>query len=144
LPVLKELIAINDYATASKWCEEHPEEVREGYVLSKEAVIVWVMMSSSQLIKKGIRINCTMPGTTETPMMGHFQVTTDASVLKAALEPSNRRSTPMEQAAPVVFLNSDAASYINGAVIPVDGGFSAGVATGLIDSVTTTAGAAKK
>jgi len=144
MPVLKELIAIDDYEAAVKWCEGHAEDVREGYVLSKEAIIVWTMMSAVQLIKKGIRFNCTVPGTTETPMMSHFQVTTDSAVLKAALEPSNRRSTPAEQAAPVVFLNSDAASYINGAVIPVDGGFSAGVASGLIESITTTAGAAKK
>ncbi|MFT3929695.1 MAG: coniferyl-alcohol dehydrogenase [Spongiibacteraceae bacterium] len=133
LSVLKELIAVDDYAAASRWCVEHAEEVKEGYVLSKEAIIVWTMMRSVDLIKRGIRINCTMPGTTETPMMNHFQVTTDSSVLKAVLEPSNRRSTPAEQAAPIVFLNSDAASYINGAVIPVDGGSTAGVYTGLID-----------
>lgn len=133
LPILKELIAIDDYAMAIQWCVEHPDDVREGYVLSKEAIIVWSMMSSVHLIKRGIRINCTMPGTTETPMLSHFQVTTDSAVLKAVLEPSNRRSTPEEQAAPIVFLNSDAASYINGAVIPVDGGSTAGVYTGLID-----------
>jgi NAD(P)-dependent dehydrogenase (short-subunit alcohol dehydrogenase family) len=144
LPVLKELIAIDDYAAAITWCEQHPDEVREGYVLSKEAVVVWVMMRSSELIKKGIRINCTMPGSTETPMMSHFQVTTDASILKSALAPSNRRSVPAEQAAPIVFLNSDVASYINGAVIPVDGGFMAGVATGMIDGTKTSAVSAKK
>lgn len=136
LPVLQELIAIDDYAAASQWCIEHPDEVREGYVLSKEAIIVWTMMSAVHLIKRGIRINCTMPGTTETPMMNHFQVTTDSAVLKAVLEPSNRRSTPEEQAAPLVFLNSDAASYINGAVLPVDGGSTAGVYTGLIAAAT--------
>lgn len=135
LPVLKELIAIDDYAAATQWCMEHPDEVSEGYVLSKEAIIVWTMMSSVHLIKRGIRINCTMPGSTETPMMQHFQVTTDSTVLNAVLEPSNRRSTPEEQAAPVVFLNSDAASYINGAVLPVDGGSTAGVFTGLIAAV---------
>lgn len=141
LPLLKELIVIDDYAATTQWCIEHPDAVREGYVFSKEAIIVWTMMRSTQLIQRGIRINCTMPGTTETPMMNHFQVTTDAAVLKSALAPSNRRSTPMEQAAPIVFLNSDAASYINGAVIPVDGGFTAGVATGLVDASTTTVAA---
>lgn len=143
LPVLKELIALDDYAAMTRWCIDHPEEVKEGYVLSKEAIIVWTMMSSVHLIKRGIRINCTMPGTTETPMMNHFQVTTDAAVIKAVLEPSNRRSKPEEQAAPIVFLNSDAASYINGAVIPVDGGSTAGVYTGLIDLSKTVTEAKK-
>jgi NAD(P)-dependent dehydrogenase (short-subunit alcohol dehydrogenase family) len=40
-------------------------------------------------------------------------------------QPIGRRSQAGEQAGPLIFLNSDAASYINGAIIPVDGGFSA-------------------
>jgi NAD(P)-dependent dehydrogenase (short-subunit alcohol dehydrogenase family) len=49
------------------------------------------------------------------------------------MQPINRRSTPEEQARPLVFLNSDAASYINGVVLPVDGGFMGGITTGQID-----------
>ena len=122
--------------------EEHLEVVREGYAFSKEAVIVWTMQSSFRLIKRGIRINCTTPGPTQTPMMKDFEAASAAAVLETAMQPINRRSTPEEQARPLVFLNSDAASYINGVSLPVDGGFMGGIATGQID-VTKLMGPAK-
>jgi NAD(P)-dependent dehydrogenase (short-subunit alcohol dehydrogenase family) len=133
MPVLMELLQIDDYERSIQWCREHEDTVREGYALSKEAIIVWTMLCSSQLIKRGIRINCTMPGPTQTPMMSHFEAATKASVLDAAMQPINRRSTPEEQAGPLVFLNSEAASYINGVALSVDGGFMGGVVTGQID-----------
>jgi NAD(P)-dependent dehydrogenase (short-subunit alcohol dehydrogenase family) len=143
LPVLMQLLKIDNYEGIVKWCQDNAETVREGYAFSKEALIVWTMMSSTQLIKRGIRINCTMPGPTQTPMMAQFEAATAASVLEAAAQPINRRSTPEEQAGPLVFLNSDAASYINGVALPVDGGFLGGVATGQIDLSAMMSGAAK-
>jgi NAD(P)-dependent dehydrogenase (short-subunit alcohol dehydrogenase family) len=143
VPVLMQLLKIDTYEGAVKWCEENMDQVREGYAFSKEAIIVWTMMMSTPLIKKGIRINCTMPGPTQTPMMAHFEKATAASVLDAAAQPINRRSTPEEQAGALVFLNSDAATYINGVALPVDGGFLGGVATGQIDLSAMMSGAAK-
>jgi NAD(P)-dependent dehydrogenase (short-subunit alcohol dehydrogenase family) len=143
LPVLMGLLKIDNYDGIVKWCQDNAETVREGYAFSKEALIVWTMMTSTHLIKRGIRINCTMPGPTQTPMMSQFEQATAASVLEAAAQPINRRSTPEEQAGPLVFLNSDAASYINGVALPVDGGFLGGVATGQIDLSAMMAGAAK-
>lgn len=143
LPVLMQLLKIDNYDGIVKWCQDNAETVREGYAFSKEALIVWTMMTSTHLIKRGIRINCTMPGPTQTPMMSQFEQATAASVLEAAAQPINRRSTPEEQAGPLVFLNSDAASYINGVALPVDGGFLGGVATGQIDLSAMMAGAAK-
>lgn len=144
MPVLMQLLAIDNYEGAVKWCEEHLDEVKEGYAFSKEAIIVWTMMASSRLIKQGIRINCTMPGPTQTPMMSHFEAATQASVLDVAMQPINRRSTPEEQATALVFLNSNAASFINGIALPVDGGFMGGVMTGQIDLSKMMAGAAAK
>jgi NAD(P)-dependent dehydrogenase (short-subunit alcohol dehydrogenase family) len=132
LPILKELIAKDSYEDAVKWCEEHPDDVKEGYTLSKEAIVVWTMLASQRFIKQGIRINCTMPGPTQTPMMKHFEAATAASVLDTAIQPINRRSTPEEQAAALIFLNSDAASFINGIALPVDGGFISGITMGEI------------
>ena len=131
--VLKELIQAATFEDAVAWCTDNMETVREGYSLSKEAVIVWTMMVSSKLIKQGIRINCTAPGPTQTPMMKDFEAATAKATLDMAMQPINRRSTPDEQAGPVVFLNSPAASYINGVLLPVDGGFMGGMATGQID-----------
>jgi len=133
MPVLMELIGAADYEAAVSWCEANAETVNEGYSLSKEAIILWTMLTSSQLIKRGIRINCTLPGPTQTPMMDHFESATQAAVLNTFIQPINRRSTPEEQATALVYLNSDAASYINGVALPVDGGFMSGVATGQVD-----------
>jgi NAD(P)-dependent dehydrogenase (short-subunit alcohol dehydrogenase family) len=141
--VLMQLLKIDAYEGVIKWCQDNADTVREGYAFSKEAIIVWTMMMSTPLIKRGIRINCTMPGPTQTPMMAQFEAATKASVLEAAAQPINRRSTPEEQAGPLVFLNSDAASYVNGVAFPVDGGFLGGVATGQIDLSAMMGGATK-
>jgi NAD(P)-dependent dehydrogenase (short-subunit alcohol dehydrogenase family) len=133
VPDLMKALGQQGFEAFMKHCEANPEFVREGYSTSKELVIVWTMLLSQSLIKKGIRINCTLPGPTQTPMMAHFESATKASVLEAAAQPINRRSTPDEQAGPLAFLNSAAASYVNGVCFYVDGGFMGGLATGQID-----------
>ncbi len=133
MQTLMELLQITDYDEIVKWCESNTDKVKEGYAFSKEAIIVWTMMTAAHLIKQGIRMNCTMPGPTQTPMMDHFEAATASSVLDAAMQPINRRSTPAEQAGPLVFLNSDLATYVNGVAFPVDGGFMGGIATGQVD-----------
>ena len=133
MPQIMELLKTQSYQDAVKWCEDHMDVVREGYSLSKEAVIVWTMMASNHLINRGIRINCTTPGPTQTPMMADFEAATARIVLDTAMKPINRLSTPKEQAAPLVFLNSDWASFVNGVSFPIDGGFMGGLATGQID-----------
>jgi NAD(P)-dependent dehydrogenase (short-subunit alcohol dehydrogenase family) len=141
VPLIMQLLQIEGFEGAVKWCEANLETVREGYSFSKEVMIVWTMMTSSHLIKRGIRINCTLPGPTQTPMMTEFESKSELSVIAAATQPIDRRSTPEEQAGPLVFLNSDAASYVNGVVLPVDGGFMGGISTGQIDMSALMGGA---
>jgi len=133
IPVLMELVQKDSYESAMKWCEDNLETVHEGYSLSKEAIILWTMLTAAHTIKRGIRLNCTMPGPTQTPMMNHFESKTEAKVLNTFIQPIGRRSTPEEQAAALIYLNSDKSSYINGVALPVDGGFLGGVATGQVD-----------
>ena len=133
LPMLMDFVQISGFGNILQWCEENTETVAEGYSLSKEAVIVWTMLSSSEFIKRGIRINCTLPAPTQTPMMDQFESATRAEVLQTFIQPINRRATPEEQAGPLICLNSDAAGYVNGVVFPVDGGFTGAVTTGQAD-----------
>jgi 3alpha(or 20beta)-hydroxysteroid dehydrogenase len=78
-------------------------------------------VSAMEFGARGIRTNLVHPGYIETPMMAKAPASmTDAQL---ALTPLARIGQPEEVAAVVAFLLSDAASYINGAEIPVDGGF---------------------
>lgn len=133
IPVHMELLQIQGFQAAAEWAEAHPEHVAEGYAFSKEAVIVWTQFMGAQLIKKGIRINCTLPSPTQTPMMATFHATSGKDIVDAAAEPLGRYTTPAEQAGPLVLLNSAAANVVNGVVLPVDGGFMGGLTTGQVD-----------
>ena len=133
IPTHMELLANQGFDGALGWCENNMDTVAEGYSFSKEAVIVWTMMTGAHLIKKGIRLNCTLPSPTQTPMMAAFEEASGKDVVEAAAQPIGRYSTPEEQASALVLINSAAAGFINGVVLPVDGGFMGGVTTGQVD-----------
>lgn len=143
IPVHMELLQTQGFQAGLDWCEAHPDQVAEGYAFSKEAVIVWTQFMGAQLIKKGIRINCSLPSPTQTPMMETFHATSGKDVVDAAAEPLGRYTTPAEQAGPLVLINSNLAGVVNGIVLPVDGGFMGGLATGQID-ISKMMSAAKK
>ena len=78
-------------------------------------------VAATEFGKRGIRTNIVHPGYIETPMMANAPAIMTAAQL--ALTPLERTGQPEEVAAVVAFLLSDAASYVNGAEIPIDGGF---------------------
>ncbi len=123
LPELCALVATTTFASGIAWLEEHLAGIANPYSFSKEALIVWTMQESASLIKRGVRINCTSPGAVQTPMLEEIETMVAPAVIDAVAQPIGRRSDPLEQAWPLLMLNSDAASYINGADLAVDGGF---------------------
>ncbi len=128
LAELKQLIAADGFAGAEHWCESQLPMVAEGYRFSKEAIIVWTMALSAVLIRQGIRMNCTLPGAVQTPMLVEIEKGTPTAVIDQVAEPIGRRSSADEQARALLFLGSPQAGYINGAGLPVDGGFMAAMA----------------
>jgi NAD(P)-dependent dehydrogenase (short-subunit alcohol dehydrogenase family) len=104
------------------WCDRHPDALGTGYQLSKEAIILYTMRSATPLGARGIRINCTGPGVTETPILDQLRTAYGQGFLDDIPKPLGRASEPAEQAAVLLFLNSRAASYISGQVVWVDGG----------------------
>ena len=79
--------------------------------------------------KDGIRANCVSPRDMETPMIEkYFAATEDPAATRAEMEaayPAGRIAHPRELAQTVVFLASDAASFITGDYLLVDGGLTA-------------------
>ena len=116
-----------------QWMSDNAEYVDEGYSRSKEALIIYTQFRAATLIKQGIRLNCSLPQPTATPMMKDFEAAASAAVVGVFAEPLGRYSTPEEQAGPIVLLNSDLATIVNGVALPVDGGFMGGLATGQVD-----------
>jgi NAD(P)-dependent dehydrogenase (short-subunit alcohol dehydrogenase family) len=111
-------------AEGIEWCRSNPEPVADGggYRLSKEAIILYGMANVGALGAKGIRINCTAPGVTDTPILDQLRSAYGREFLDSFQTPLGRVAGPDEQATVLVFLNSDAARYITGQVIWVDGG----------------------
>jgi len=88
------------------------------YAAAKGAVHSASRSLARELGSRGVTVNCVSPGLIETPMSaGAF----DAAFVERMI-PLQRMGTPEDVAGVVAFLASDAASYITGQVIPVNGG----------------------
>jgi NAD(P)-dependent dehydrogenase (short-subunit alcohol dehydrogenase family) len=138
---LKPFVAIEDFHSAVEWMRAHPELVRDGYTFSKNCINLWTMQQAVTLAPRRIRINCIMPGPTSTPLLDNVETLFGAGVVHAYSMPTGRAATAAEQALPLLFLNSDAANFISGVCLPVDGGFIGGVTVGAIDLQSLMAGA---
>jgi NAD(P)-dependent dehydrogenase (short-subunit alcohol dehydrogenase family) len=117
------LVNTRTFADGVAWCHEHPDALADGgYRLAKEAIIVYGTKHAVPLGARGIRINCTGPGVTETPILDQLRTRYGQDYLDDIPKPLGRVSNPAEQAAALVFLNSRAAGYVTGQVLWVDGG----------------------
>jgi NAD(P)-dependent dehydrogenase (short-subunit alcohol dehydrogenase family) len=95
------------------------------YVASKHAVIGMTRAVALEMAPLGIRVNCICPGATATPMLHRWSDSVpDAQKILAGMIPLGRPASAEEAAGVAHWLMSDAASYVTGQAIVVDGGFS--------------------
>jgi NAD(P)-dependent dehydrogenase (short-subunit alcohol dehydrogenase family) len=124
------LLATPDFEAGRAWCEANPEAAN-GYLFSKQAIIVYTMMKAAELVSREIRINCLSPAPTDTPMLSTFHAQVSKEFLEEHfLAPVGRNATPEEMADPLIFLNSRAARFISGHNLFVDYGYVASVEAG--------------
>ena len=96
------------------------------YVAAKHGVTGLTKAAAMEYAKSGIRVNAVCPGYIETPMVqGIFDRVEGYRERVAARHPMDRLGEPEEIAQAVVWLSSDAASFVTGHNMPVDGGYMA-------------------
>jgi NAD(P)-dependent dehydrogenase (short-subunit alcohol dehydrogenase family) len=95
------------------------------YSTSKHAVIGLTKSAAKGFATQGIRVNAVCPAPTDTEMVHQLERLAGTDIARQRLTagtPMGRYGQPHEIAAAVVFLASPAASFITGAILPVDGG----------------------
>jgi meso-butanediol dehydrogenase / (S,S)-butanediol dehydrogenase / diacetyl reductase len=98
--------------------------LRVAYGTSKAALMHLTRQQAAELGERGIRVNAVAPGPVDTAMAKQVHTPDIRADYHDAI-PLNRYGTEEEIAAAVAFLCSDAASYVNGQTLAVDGGFDA-------------------
>jgi len=96
------------------------------YVASKHGVVGLTKTAALEYTKAGVRVNAVCPGAIDTPMMGRITGHRPQRAERmAASEPVGRMGRPEEIAEAVVWLCSEAASFVTGHAMAVDGGITA-------------------
>ena len=94
------------------------------YIASKHAVVGMTAQYAISYAKRRVRVNAVAPGYIETPMTQLLREDLQIQHAYEQLHPLGRLGQAEEIASAVVFLSSDAASFITGHTLPVDGGYS--------------------
>ena len=96
------------------------------YVASKHGVVGLTRAAALEYGRKKIRVNCVCPGPIRTPMLGRLLTNRPEMEQRfASAEPLKRLGEPGEIGEAVAWLCSDAASYVTGHAMSVDGGYMA-------------------
>ena len=95
------------------------------YVASKHAVEGLTKSAALEVAESGVRVNAVAPGPVETGMLNRFTHDAAGKAGLVSTVPSKRAGSPEEIADAILFLSSDGASFMTGAIVPVDGGMSA-------------------
>ena len=95
------------------------------YAATKAGLIQLLRTAAAELGPRGVRVNAIAPGVVETPLTAQIKADPAWHAAYAAKSALGRWAQPSEIAGAVVYLASDAASFVTGSVLTVDGGWTA-------------------
>ncbi len=97
------------------------------YTASKHGVVGLTKALAAEWARRGVRVNCVCPGAIATDLTANLREAADSSFHRRLMDhtPLARFAAPEEVVGAVAFLASDAASYVTGAVLSIDGGYGA-------------------
>ncbi|MEM7584526.1 MAG: SDR family NAD(P)-dependent oxidoreductase [Acidobacteriota bacterium] len=95
------------------------------YAATKAGIVQMVRTLAAELGSSGVRVNAIAPGVVETPLTEPIKAHGDWYGAYASKNVLGRWASPDEMVGPTLFLASDAASYVTGSVLFVDGGWTA-------------------
>lgn len=128
------LLDTPDFASGLGWAEANRERwAKDPYTFSKQCVVALVLRSAQRFLSTGVRTNVVSPGGIATAMSPAFRELMGAEQFDWMNAQTGRSASPSEIAEVVAFAAFGQCSWLNGADLVVDGGFTAGVATGWID-----------
>ena len=137
LTKLDEYLAITDFDEATKWAVDNSHA---DYMWSKLSICAYVAREAMPLLKRGVRINAILPGPTDTPLAQANKEMWLGFGADYRDEVGVEASTPDEQAYPLVFLCSSAASGVTGITMVTDAGYFAAGMSGAFEPATGAVG----
>lgn len=93
------------------------------YAATKAGVLQMIRTLAAELGAQGVRANALAPGVVETPLTAQIKNVPDWYEAYASKGALGRWAQPIEMAGPIVFLASDASSFVTGSLLVVDGGW---------------------
>jgi NAD(P)-dependent dehydrogenase (short-subunit alcohol dehydrogenase family) len=131
LAAIRDLLATDTFEQGAAWFKSHPQQ-GNAYNFSKEVTTVYTMSMGLGVAQMGFRINAVLPGPVHTPILADFEESMGKDVLDGVKELLGRHAVPDDIADAIVFLASDAARWVNGHALVVDGGITGAVASGVV------------
>lgn len=96
---------------------------QSAYAASKHGVVGLSKSAAVECAQANIRINAICPGAVRTPILQHLEAAGVTDAMLSSMSPQNRIAEPKEIAEAVIWLLSGKSSFVTGAAIPVDGGW---------------------
>ncbi|MBV1876828.1 MAG: coniferyl-alcohol dehydrogenase [Pseudomonadales bacterium] len=135
LKEINEFLDTPDFATGLAWWNANKEALKiDPYSFSKECVVVLTMRQAGIALDRGARANSVSPGPVETPLLPDFKRQAGEEQLDWVISKTGRAAQPRDIAEVLCFLTTGPSTWMNGRDLIVDGGYSAGISAGWINT----------